>query len=540
MRFNIVGLCMALLLVAMAVPAHAQVSIQGIDWKTYPLEPGSEVPMALGTQTGSATLADGHIVFKFEVRDVDPIADDASDVVIQCVLIQNLGTATGGTAGDDIVQVMLLDQDSNGLALAAPSTTGTAPTGSCASLGQTNNPGNAQIRFEHFFPLSFTIPDDGSEVFQIAVRVNDTTNLSDNSQNHTVMLQVMLAVQETVGSPPRPTTFTAPTIMDTMPDVVWNGGINKFTEDTWIVNPIMPGDEGVVGRFTVCDYDANAHELILDNFFIRQGERGTANSSDLTALNLYRVEGFTRTLVASRTPDDSFNRSGQGEGLRFPGAGSTAIVIPDDKCVTFELEAKVSQFATKMHTIQPRVKISAREPRAFLISPDVDPEIAIKVGTMIGKGGILLPDTKLIGKPGIVPLEVHGVQLPGMGTLQVGPWGKLQYDPRVINIKSIRGVKPYVVDATEIDNRRGEARFTVRIDPTFDANGDGKPDDTRLTGAQDGTVAQIFVEPTGKPGDGTRLVLTFDCFELVGPPGSLSRTRPTRTPTTTSSSRPAP
>ena len=56
MRFNIVGLCMALLLVAMAVPAHAQVSIQGIDWKTYPLEPGSEVPMALGTQTGSATL----------------------------------------------------------------------------------------------------------------------------------------------------------------------------------------------------------------------------------------------------------------------------------------------------------------------------------------------------------------------------------------------------------------------------------------------------------------------------------------------------
>ncbi|HEY5596487.1 MAG TPA: hypothetical protein VIL47_04410, partial [Candidatus Bipolaricaulota bacterium] len=49
----------------------------------------------------------------------------------------------------------------------------------------------------------------------------------------------------------------------------------------------------------------------------------------------------------------------------------------------------------------------------------------------------------------------------------------------------------------------------------FDVDGDGDPDNPLLTAYQDGTIAQIFVEPIGDPGDVTRLVLTFDCFELV-------------------------
>jgi len=183
------------------------------------------------------------------------------------------------------------------------------------------------------------------------------------------------------------------------------------------------------------------------------------------------------------------------------------VTVPDDTCYKFELEAQISPFALKGHTIQPRIQISAEEPRGEPIDDTVNPEIRTDVQTVIGKGLISLPDTNLIGKPGIVPLKVQGVQLPGFGALQVGPNGMLGYNPAVIQVKSIRGVHPYVVDAVEIDNRRGEARFTVRIDPTA-----GNP---FLTSVQDGTVAEIRIEPIGKPGTTSRWMLTYDCVELV-------------------------
>lgn len=536
MRFKFIG-ALALMLFAIAFPALGQVAVEEVYHKAYPIEPGGNIAMGAGAP---AALGDGTIVFKFKITDVDPIADDASDLAIDCILIQNLGTATGaGAAVVDILEVMVLDEDGNTVGVSGPTvTTGTAPAGGCVPIGQTNNPGNAQIRWEFFVNLGaapFIIPDDGMETFQVAVRTNTSATLLDGSQNHTVALQAILAVTETVGSPPAATTFVSPVTMDSMPDVIWNGGINKYTEDTWVINPIMPGDVGVVSRFTVCDYDSNDHELIIDQFFITQNQNATANSSDLTALTLYRVEGFTRTQVASRVPDATFDRSnGAAGGFALP-AVATAIVIPDDKCMTFELEAKVSPYATKMHFIQPNIQIGTQEPRTNFVSQTVNPEIKTSVATMIGKGGLVLPDTKLIGKPGILPLQVMGVQLPGLGTLQVGPTGKLQYDPHVINIKSIRGVKPYIVDATEINNRTGEVRFTVRIDPALDVDGDGRPDDTRLTGVQDGTIANIFIEPIGKPGDGTRLMLTFDCFELVGqmnciPTGFPFKTTPNQNP----------
>ncbi len=519
MRFKFIG-ALAFMLLAIASTAFGQVAVEEVFHKAYPIEPGSP---GSGMDAGTpAALGEGVIVFKFKVQDVDPIADDASDAAITCIFIQNLGTATG--AADpvpDILEVMVLDEDGNSVGVVGPTlVTGVgAPPAGCEEVGQTNNPGNAQIRWEFFVALDaapFIIPDDGMETFQVAVRTNTSALLDDDSQNHTVALQAILVVDETVGSPPNATTFVAPVTMDTMPDVIWNGGINKWTEDTWVINPIMPGDVGIVSRFTICDYDSNDHELTINRFFITQSQNANANSSDLTALALYRVEGFTRTQVASRVPDAAFDRNNNVAGGFSLPAADTAIVIPDDKCMTFELEAKVSPFATKMHIIQPNIQISTSEPRATPIDQTVNPEIKTSVGTMIGKGGLFLPDTKLIGKPGIIPLQVMGVQLPGVGTLQVGPSGKLQYDPSVINIKSIRGVKPYIVDATEINNRTGEARFTVRIDPALDVDGDGDPDDPRLTGVQDGTIANIFIEPIGKPGDGSRLVLTFDCLELVG------------------------
>ncbi len=529
------SMCAAIVLLfaLVAVPAYAQVKVEDLGYhQPRPIEPGDGTEMVASADTidGQAALGDGAIVFKFQVIDVDPIADDASDVVIECIIIQNLGTATGGgTTGqaggigvseDDIAQVMILDQDSNSIdAPEQPKSAGaTAGSSTCEDFARTNNPGNAQITWEAFFDdLDFVIPDDSMEMFQVAIRTEETDDLEDESQNHTLHLRAVVIVNEVVGSPPAPTTFVEQ-VTDSSVEVIWNGGINSYTDDTYVVDPIMPGGSGVVSAFTICDYDANEHQLILNRFYIKQYEDGTALSSDVVGLDLYRVEGFTRTLVASRTPDGDFHRSsGAANGMPLPGSSTTtndsttdprfAVTVPDDTCYKFELEAQVSQFAFKGHVIMPRIQISAEEPRGTPVDDTVNPEIRTGVGTMIGKGLIKIPDTNLIGKPGIVPIQVQGVQLPGFGTLQVGPYGALNYNPSVIQVKSIKGVAPYVVDATEIDNRNGEARFSVRIDPVA-----GNP---LLTATQSGTVAEVRVEPIGKPGTMSRWMLTYDCFELV-------------------------
>jgi len=510
---RILALCAAILFaLVVTLPVHAQVKLTDQKFQNKPVEPGANIGMAAGAP---AALGDGIIIFKFELRDVDPIADDASDVAIECILIQNLGTATGTVTGD-ILEVMVLDEDGNSIAVGPTVAAGAAPPGGCTSFAATAP--NAQVAFEVFFDISagtFDIPDDGPEIFQVAVRTNTSALLTDDAQNHTLHLRAQLQLVETVGSPPVATPFVE-NVTDTAPEVVWNGGINKYTQDTWVVNPLMPGETGTVSRFTVCDHDSNAHQLIIDRLAVKQDENGTANSSDIVSLDLYRVEGFTRTLVASRTPDATFDRgSGAPGGLLITGGAATAITVPDDQCMTFELDAQISQFAFKTHTIQPRFQLSTEEPAAAVIDQTVDPEIKTPIATMIGKGSLVFPDTKLVGKPGIIPIQVSGVALPGLGTLQVGPNGKLQFDPNVIRIDRIVGVAPYIVDATEINNRAGVARFTVRIDPNFDADGDGAPDNVLLTGAQNGTIAQMYVTPTGAPGMRSRMVVTFDCFELV-------------------------
>lgn len=522
------------LLAAIAMPGYSQVKIEDLGYhQEKPLEPGGNIEMQESDdeEDGQAALGEGFIIFKFKVTDIDPIADDSSDIRIDCILIENLGTATGGgevlsggTTGsdfvdaEDIIQVMIMDQDSNSLdAPQEPSTPGDG-TGNCEDniFQETNDPGNAQIAWEVFFDTDFVIPDDGSEIFQVAVRVNDTEELEDGSQNHTLLLRATLQIEEIVGSPPASTLFLV-RVTDSSAEVIWNGGINSFTDDTYVIDPIMPGETGVVSRFTICDYDANEHQLIINRFFLKQDEGGTALSSDINSFDLYRVEGFTRTLVATRTPNADFDRSsGAPEGMPLPGTDSFddttsdprfALTIPDDTCVTFELEAQISQFAFKGHTIKPRIQISTEEPRSTPIDNTVNPEIVTGEMTLIGKGLLTIPDARLIGKPGVIPINVEGVQLPGFGTLQVGPQGKLQYNPNVIQIKSITGMAPYLVDAVEIDNRRGEARFTVRIDPLA-----GNP---FLTAIQKGAIAYISIEPIGDPGRMSRWTLTYDCFELV-------------------------
>ena len=77
MKFRIFALLGAVLLaMVVALPVEAQVRLEDLNFQNKPVEPGRGMPMVLGTQTGSAGLGDGVIVFKFMLTDVDPIADD--------------------------------------------------------------------------------------------------------------------------------------------------------------------------------------------------------------------------------------------------------------------------------------------------------------------------------------------------------------------------------------------------------------------------------------------------------------------------------
>lgn len=78
--------------------------------------------------------------------------------------------------------------------------------------------------------------------------------------------------------------------------------------------------------------------------------------------------------------------------------------------------------------------------------------------------------------------------------LQVGPQGALRFDPRVVQVKGIKGLGPYRVLADRIDNLTGEVQFVlVALD--------------RERGAAGGAIAALEVEAIGSEGSSSALEL---------------------------------
>ena len=487
---------------ALTVPVYGQVEVTDRGFQAKAVEPGDSIPM--DTVTDPAALGSGVTVMRFDVEDLDPQADNPSDVTITEFAIHNLGTANEA----DIVEIMCLDGDGNDVApLATPSAHS-----------------NPNISFQAFCDVgSFIIPDGETETFEIAVRTAATDTLLDDDQNNTLQLRVTATYEETVGSPPRGTTFTAE-VTDSAPEVIYNGGLNEVTEESYGVESLMPGDQDIVGRFTVCDSDSNEHNLVIDELLIKQGDDGTALFTDFASLVLYRVETTGRTQVGSITPDVSADRGSAGDSLPIP----TNIFLQDDHCTTFELEAHVSPFAFKGKVIQFEYQISTEEPVATPVNQSVDPQLKTSKPTAIGKGvvrvgdGVILPERdngdRIMAN---IPLQVQGFPLPGFGGLQVGSEGTLTYDPDVIHVKDVVGVdldgdgtNDYVVDVVDKDNRSGELRFTVRLNDADDQALDKFLSDEMVDPSelplQNGTFAFLQIEGVGDPGSSTRLNLTFD------------------------------
>jgi len=484
---------------AFSIPAFGQIEAEDHGYSANTIEPGDATTM--DDVPRPAALGSGVTVMRFTLTDIDPQADDPSDVTIDEFRIQNLGSADES----DIAEVMCLDDDGNAV----------------APLLTSVNPGpNANVGFSATCELDdFVIPDGESETFEIAVRTVGTNELEDDDQNNTIRLRVTANYSETVGSPPTETDFSAE-VTDGAPERIYNGGINDISEGSFGVDSLMPGNQDVVSRFTVCDDDSNEHNLVIDQLKIKQGEDGTALFTDISSIEIYRIDNTRRTQLGTLTPGAAANRSGASDTLLLP----TSVFLQDDTCTTFEIEAQVNPFAFKGKVIQFSYQLSAQEPANFDIDESVDPELVSSQLVSIGKGLVRIPDSVILSErsgggtaTAELPIEVQGIPLPGFGGLQVGPEGAVSFNPDVLRVTDVvgadidgDGANDYVVEATDIDNQRGEARFTVRatqslINRIGDSNAD--PDERPV---QNGPVAFLRVETLGDPGQSTRMTMQLD------------------------------
>lgn len=64
------------------------------------------------------------------------------------------------------------------------------------------------------------------------------------------------------------------------------------------------------------------------------------------------------------------------------------------------------------------------------------------------------------GDTAILRLTVRGADQ-ALADIQVGPQGVLQFNPKAVEVRAIRGIAPYQVVASKIDNLKGEIRFAL-------------------------------------------------------------------------------
>lgn len=443
--------------------------------------------IALVGQVVEPSGGDYQVVFSFTMEDRDPLSNDASGIQVQCILIQNLGTATML----DIPSVILQGPD-----VQSPSAVFTmvppvgAPPASCPpGAGAGGNVafeafiGKTELDLMGFGGDPDDVADDGSLTLQVAVQVADSSTLLSGSQNHTLKLRVSIQFQETVGSPPLLTTFSD-SITDVQLDRVSNSGINELRIVNFLNNTIRIGQAGLVGRFEVCDQDANSLDLSVDTVRIVQDNGGDALHSDIQMLTVEAVGIASYNLI----PSTEFNQGGAGENLHIHTP------IPDEQCQVFDVKVTISAAAQRGRKIQLQIVLFTREPAS--IHPSVAPLLKIPQSVLIGSGILSIPDTYIANSS--VAVNLDDFPLPGLGQLDVQTQ-PMQFDPSVISVDSMEAQPPYQLESFSVDNRAGLLRFTLKLDSTQTSSAKTQ-----------GTIAYIHMSRRGQAGESTLLLFQVD------------------------------
>ncbi len=482
------------------------------------LEPGMGAPMV---QTSSFSIGDGKEVFQFKIKDVDPLANDSSDVIITFMMIENLGTATDL----DIIEVACLDEAGQAI---APVDTPVASFNPNVAFEAVCDPNLAVPPPAPSFG-SRVIPDDGEKTFQVAVRVADTSTLLNTSQNHTVRLRVTVEFEESAGSPPLLTTFTN-SITDSIPDFVFNGGINRIEENSGgIPASIKTGGEDTVARFRVCDHDANGHDLLLKELTLVQGPLGTAVISDFDSFSLVDLTtNSSLGQISGGSLNSNFNRGGSGiplvttASITDPGAG--------ESCKDYAIKAKVALGAMKGRTIHLKIIFTmVEEPSGFPIDPSAAPSLQTSLVIIIGQGVLRVPDMQIAGSE--VPIEISAFPQPGLGAQTAS----IQFDPNVIQIDDVVGQNSYQASTLLKDNRAGLLRFALNVSQMPSAKTDATVASLKISKSKSGQPGQrsILLLQAESITDANGMDITSEVIVVSGSvtllfPGDIDRdSRPT-------------
>jgi len=488
----------------------------------------SKIVEPVDAQTASEGF---HTVFQFRLRDVDPRQNDKDNPGIECIRVQNLGSATNR----DIKSVRIVnDGFKEAKSTHAPGQL--SVNKHCPSSASANGP----VAFEAFFPrdgvgnvqsaaqdipAAYQIPNvqPGSqygppEVFDVQVKTRDKSVLRDNVHNHTLQLQVTVQYGEPIDddsdgsldegdAEDDPINRATVAVTDPQIDRIQNRGVNGIFHLDLPLSRSLPisqqsqTGENEVAKFAVCDGehsepnnlktpDSNAglntskEELIISKVFIRQGPSGTATVEDIKKLKL-KVDGSPAAGFQTSSLQQESLQSGNGVPLSGPG-----IDIGDDKCSNFTLIAEASSFATRGRTLQPIIKVVGEE-SGLVFKNQLAPSIEAQQTSIIGSGIIRIENKQIAGSE----VSIEAVRVPNSG-LQKLQTVSVEFDPDVVRIDGVPPVEPYQTESVKIDNRSGKVQFDLTTSkPENPANEPVFP------------LANLQITPQGDPGDRSTLLL---------------------------------
>ena len=469
---------------AMTLPAHGQIQLREIPQSGQVIEP-----------------IDGQFqsVFEFEIEDVDPLANDLSSPRISCFVVQNLGTLK-----HEDIQSIRVSSSNEGVFAEGTTSPGGGSHPDCPD-------GSSGAAFEKFIPFGgvdvtqtqpFEIPDDGQRRYQVALKLKSTTTLGDRAEGRNARISVKVQLDEEVGSPPQPETFTA-TVDDTSQATFVNAGINSsrsldIEPDTLQILPGGSSPFGRVAAFEVCDEDSNAVPLELDTIRIQQGPSGNADEADIAQ---WKLTAGGSSMTYTMSPTDSF---ASGVDIDLNGTPLDAErTISDDTCKDFTLHVKPTSTAMRGRTIQPIITLFASEPDA--IDSSVAPSFQVEEVAILGSGILRLAHSQLALAGGKISLELVKFPNSGLKTVDIQT-NPIQFDPRKMKIEEVNPVDPYVIQtgSTSIDNRAGELRFSLRFK--------GAQLPNPQSPSREGTIASVHVTSTSQtePGDRSQLIFQVD------------------------------
>lgn len=267
-----------------------------------------------------------------------------------------------------------------------------------------------------------------------------------------------------------------------------------------------PGDSVVLQEFLVSDPGVSGDAVpdgagtLIRTVTVRK-VGGTISSDKILRLRLFRASPRTppgwdekdELLAVVNAPDLE-------RGVVFGDGGRRLVRVNDNSEERFYVVADLAPVGfVNGDTLRTSVEIVARDDKT-------DPgEVSSAIETpmpVVASNQLVVevpPPTLIIGSASItgktrIPISIRFVPAPGLGELQIGPDGALTFDPTIVQVLSIKGVGPYIVDSVNIDSIEGRAQFTLTL----------KPGRTALN---EGVIAEIEVDkaPDAPPGESVRI-----------------------------------